>query len=256
MPAVPGRGHIHCADQRDLLAETGSAAGIGTYAEYLLKPDYLLFPVPDDLPLAHAAMAVCGLGPTFPAMRRMNVTARDTVLVSGCGAVGLGAIVNARTIGARVIALEFQSYRAALARRLGAAAVFDPRAADVVSQVLAAAGGYGADASVETSNNQAGPPALQAMTRPRGRIAIVSWAGAAQVQPLVGRGHDIFGCWHWNHQAHGAEMISRIRQAGSSLNTLVTHSFPQSRVAAAFALQQSGASGKVLLYHDSQEAMA
>jgi threonine dehydrogenase-like Zn-dependent dehydrogenase len=41
--------HIHCTEQRDLRAEAGSSTGIGCYAEYLLKPDYLLQPVPDDM---------------------------------------------------------------------------------------------------------------------------------------------------------------------------------------------------------------
>ncbi len=98
--------HIHCTDQRDILAETGSASGLGGYAQYLIKPDYLLYPVPNDISTDHAAMALCALGPSFTAMERMRVSVDDNVLVSGCGAVGLGAIVNARTLGARVIALE------------------------------------------------------------------------------------------------------------------------------------------------------
>lgn len=49
---------------------------------------------------------LCALGPSFTAMERMQLSSADTIVVPGCGAVGLGAIVNARTIGARVIALE------------------------------------------------------------------------------------------------------------------------------------------------------
>ena len=38
--------HIFCRSQRDVLAETGSRYGTATYAEYLIKPDWLLLPVP------------------------------------------------------------------------------------------------------------------------------------------------------------------------------------------------------------------
>lgn len=247
-PACRAGEHIHCTAQRDVLAETGSASGIGCYADYLLKPDYLLQPVPDDIETHHAAMAICALGPSFTAMSRMQVTARDTVLISGCGAVGLGAIVNARTIGARVIALELQPYRAELARTLGAELVIDPRAPDVIDQVRAATGGYGADAALDTSNNEAAPPVVLELVRARGRLAFVTWSGSLPVNRITGKGVDIFGCWHWNHDSFGDQMMQRVRDARPLLDKLITHRFPMSDVASAFALQESCNCGKVLLY--------
>ena len=208
-PACRSGEHILCTEQRDLLAETGSRSGIGCYAQYLLKPDYLLWKVPADLSTMHAAMAVCALGPTFTAMRRMAVTARDAVLVSGCGAVGLGAIVNARTIGARVIALEINPYRMELAASLGAEMVLDPRDPELIAKVRAATGGYGADAAIETSNNPSAPPAVLELVRPRGRLAFVTWSGEVPVPRITGKGIDIFGCWHWNHQEHGDSCAPR-----------------------------------------------
>jgi D-arabinose 1-dehydrogenase-like Zn-dependent alcohol dehydrogenase len=164
--------HILCTEQRDLLAETGSRSGIGCYAQYLLKPDYLLWKVPADLSTMHAAMAVCALGPTFTAMRRMAVTARDAVLVSGCGAVGLGAIVNARTIGARVIALEINPYRMELAARLGAEMVLDPRDPELIAKVRAA--------RAATAPTRRSRPATIRARRPR----CSNWYGRAVASPL------------------------------------------------------------------------
>jgi L-iditol 2-dehydrogenase len=246
-PACLSGEHIHCIDQRDVLRETGSTTGIACYAEYLLKPDYLLWKAPNDISTEHAAMAVCALGPTFTAMRRMDVTPRDTVLVSGCGAVGLGAIVNARTIGARVIGLEINPYRVDLAKALGASAVFDPRDPELVEKVRAATGGYGADAALETSNNEAAAAVALELVRARGRLAFVTWSGALPVPRITGKGVDIFGCWHWNHQEHGEEMAQRIRLAAPLLEKLSTHRFTLNDVQQAFALQESGFCGKVLL---------
>lgn len=247
-PACRAGEHIHCTAQRDLLAETGSTTGIGCYAQYLLKPDYLLYPVPDDIGTDHAAMAVCALGPSFTAMERMQVTPADTVLISGCGAVGLGAVVNARTIGARVIVLELNPFRADLARALGAEQVLDPRAPDLIEQVRALTGGHGADAALETSNNEAAPPVVLELVRARGRLAFVTWSGALPVNRITGKGVDIFGSWHWNHDVFGERMMQRVRDARLLLDRLVTHRFALSDVGQAFALQESGQCGKVLLY--------
>jgi threonine dehydrogenase-like Zn-dependent dehydrogenase len=247
-PACRSGEHIHCTEQRDLLAETGSSCGLGGYAQYLLKPDYLLYPVPDDISTDHAAMALCALGPSFTAMERMQVSPADTVLVSGCGAVGLGAIVNARTIGARVIALELNPHRIALARALGAEHVLDPLAPDLIEQVRALTGGYGVDAAIETSNNAAVPPVVIELVRPRGRLSFVTWSGALPVNRITGKGLDIFGCWHWNHDRDGSQMMQRVRDARPLLDLLTTHRFALSEVNDAFALQETGHCGKVLLY--------
>ncbi|MGV8988899.1 MAG: zinc-dependent alcohol dehydrogenase [Cypionkella sp.] len=247
-PACRSGEHIHCTEQRDLLAETGSSCGLGGYAQYLLKPDYLLYPVPEDISTDHAAMALCALGPSFTAMERMQVSATDTVLVSGCGAVGLGVIVNARTIGARVTALEFNPYRVELARTLGAEHVLNPRASDLIEQVKALTGGYGVDAAIETSNNDAAPPVVIELVRVRGRLSFVTWSGVLPVPRITGKGIDIFGSWHWNHDKHGKEMMQRVRDARSLLEKLTTHRFALEDVNDAFALQESGRCGKVLLY--------
>jgi threonine dehydrogenase-like Zn-dependent dehydrogenase len=247
-PACLSGEHIHCTDQRNILAETGSSCGLGGYADHLIKPDYLLYPVPDDIETDHAAMALCALGPSFTAMERMRLSASDTLVVSGCGAVGLGAIVNARTIGARVIALELNPFRVDLAKALGAEHVLDPRAPDLVEQIRALTGGYGADAAIETSNNEAAPPIVLELVRARGRLAFVTWSGALPVNRITGKGVDIFGCWHWNHDQAGERMMDRIRAARPLLDKLITHRFALADVNEAFALQETGQCGKVLLY--------
>ena len=77
--------HIHCQNGRRL--PQGQTAG-QTYAQYILKPDWLLSPFPEDISYDHAGMACCGLGPTFGAMQKMNVNALDTVMITGLGPVG------------------------------------------------------------------------------------------------------------------------------------------------------------------------
>ncbi|WP_413803720.1 zinc-dependent alcohol dehydrogenase [Streptomyces iranensis] len=232
--------HIHCPDQRDVLTESGNAYGTATYAEYALKPDWLLLPVPDDIPLRRAALTVCGLGPGFTAHTRMDTGALDTVLVSGCGPVGLGAIIHAAVRGARVLALENQEFRKKLALELGAAKVLDPGA-------LAPGELTGVDAAVETSGAPGAASLAAHALRPRGRLSIVAWGSEVVLPPLVPIGADVFGCWHWNHQRYADRMWTSVRAAADALDTMVTARFPLDDVSGAMDLQDTGECGKVFL---------
>jgi threonine dehydrogenase-like Zn-dependent dehydrogenase len=238
--------YIHCEHTVDPLATCGSQTGTATYAQYCIKQDWLLLPVPEDISTDHAAMACCGLGPTFGALQRMGSGAFDTLLVVGLGPVGLGAVINARYRGARVIALEGNSYRADLARALGAAAVVNPADPEALAQVKALTGGKGADAVIEcTAVSAAQQFALQAARR-RGKVAFVGWGGHFEVDNMIPGGLELHGCWHWNLHDQ-ARMWQTIRACGSQLDQLITHRFPMSQVKEAWELQLSGQCGKVIL---------
>lgn len=239
--------HIRCRTPRNALAVTGSSTGRATYAQYCIQQDWLLYPAPDDLSIEHASMACCGLGPTFNAMQMMNVGPRDTVLVSGLGAVGLGAVVNARVRGARVLALEAHPWRAALARRLGAEAVVSPTDSTAVEQILELTKGCGADKSIEASSAESAPGLLVKATRINGEITCVGWGGPIMARDVVARGVTIRGAWHWNHLRDARAMRETLRAAVPLLNTLITHRFPMSRVQEAWELQLTGECGKIVL---------
>lgn len=240
--------YMYCPNQRDVLTETRQPYGTATYAQYVLKPDWLLAPIPADIPLQHGAMACCGLGPSFTAMERMGVDALDTVLVSGCGPVGLGAIVHGVVRGARVFALEVHPHRARLASELGAERVFDPRDPDVVEQIRAATrDGRGVDASVETSGAPGASRTLALVSRARGQMSFVAWGADVDLPPLVPLGLDIHGCWHWNHLSSAPAMWETIRKAGPLLDRMITNVMDLTEVSAAMDIQDTGSCGKILL---------
>lgn len=238
--------YIHCQHNQDPLAATGNEAGTATFAQYLIKQDWLLLPAPDGMSLEHASMACCGMGPTFGAMERMAVDAFDTVLITGMGPVGLGGVINARQRGAKVIAVESHPYRADLARRLGVAAVIDPRATDAADQVRALTGGVGVDKAIETSGVPAAKSLLLNAVRRRGEAAFVGWKGTVEVDTVISKGLTIHGAWHWNLRL-ADRMMAAIAQSGPQIDMLITHRFPMSRVQEAWELQCTGNCGKVLL---------
>ncbi len=86
---------IHCEQSAEISRQIYTTGeGRATYAQYLLKPDWLLPKIPDGVSYEHASLACCGLGPSFGAMKAMGVNAFDTILITGAGPVGLGAIVE------------------------------------------------------------------------------------------------------------------------------------------------------------------
>jgi len=96
-------------------------------AQYIVKPTFILQKIPDDVSYERASLACCGLGPSFGAFQQMDLNTFDTVLITGLGPVGLGAIVNARYRGARVIAVESNPFRTTRANNLKSGSeVFKP----------------------------------------------------------------------------------------------------------------------------------
>jgi len=240
--------HIHCQRPVDPYSLCKSTTGRATYAQYCIKQDWLLLPIPEGISYDHASMACCGLGPTFNAMQRMNVNAFDTVLVSGLGPVGMGAVVNAKVRGARVLAIECNPYRAALAKSIGVEAVFDPREKDTLDKIRGLTGGCGVDKSVETSSAEEAPALLVEATRPRGEMASVGWGGPVMARSIVGRGLTVHGVWHWNHLRDKDAMWHTIRQAKPLLDKVITHVLPMTRVKDAWELQLRGDCGKIILH--------
>jgi L-iditol 2-dehydrogenase len=241
--------YIYCQHSPDIHAITGSKTGTSTYAQYLLKQDWLLVPIPDDMSFEHASMACCGLGPTFGAMQRLQVNALDTILITGMGPVGLGGVINAWYRGCRVIAVESQPYRANLARELGAEAVIDPADPDSRKQILALTGGVGADKAIDCSGAPEAHRLLIDALRRRGQMAFVGEGGDLTLhvsRDMLRKGLTLHGSWHFNF-ADSLRLMQVIRASTAPIDRLITHRFPMSRVQEAWELQITGNCGKVLL---------
>lgn len=98
----------------------------GGYAERVLVEASLTFPVPNGLSVDMAALTE-PMAVGLHAVRRSEITKRDTAIVVGCGPVGLAVICQLKASGvAKVVASDFSPARRDLARRCGADVVVDP----------------------------------------------------------------------------------------------------------------------------------
>lgn len=242
--------YIHCEHNPNFAALHGTRDGSATYAQYLLKADHLLVPIPDGISYDHAAMACCGLGPTFGAMQTMRVNAFDTVLITGLGPVGLGGVINGVYRGARVIGIESNPYRAQLARELGATAVIDPSAGDALAQIRALTAGRGVDKALDCSGVVAAHRLCIDAARRKGQVAFVgecSDATPLYISPdMIRKGLTLLGSWHYKMQ-DTPTIMKLIGGVGPQIEQLISHRFPMSQVQAAWELQLTGQTAKVLL---------
>ena len=119
----------HCASCREgryNACEFNETLGVqrdGAMREYIALPWEKVLPADGISPRDAALIEPMSVG--FHAVARGAVSETDTVLVIGCGMVGLGAVVRSVRRGATVIAADLDPDKLALARELGAAHVYD-----------------------------------------------------------------------------------------------------------------------------------
>ena len=241
--------YIHCEQCVDFAAFTGSPEGSATYAQYLLKPDWLLPAIPEGVSYEHAALACCALGPSFGAFEAMNLNAFDTVLITGAGPVGLGGVVNARYRGACVIVVESVPWRVERAYAMGAEKVLDPREEDLAAQIKALTGGIGVDCALDCSGALPAERLCIDATRRKGKVAYVGESGgdlAIRVGPdMLRKGLTMIGSWHYNLRLFPA--IMQVIQRSLLIELLISHVMPMSRIQEAFEISASNETAKMIL---------
>jgi len=148
--------------------------GTAAFAEYSLVHENQLAKVPDELPFPQAAILGCGcVTGAGAAINTANVKPGDSVAVIGVGGVGLNVISGARLAGAgRIIAIDTQVAKSALARKFGATDFIDASSADSVEAVRALTNG-GVDHSFEVIGLKSTSEQAIKMVRKGGGIYLI-----------------------------------------------------------------------------------
>jgi S-(hydroxymethyl)glutathione dehydrogenase/alcohol dehydrogenase len=124
----------------------GQLGDLSSFAEKMLCPQRSLVKIRDDMPLDRASLIGCGVTTGLgAALKTVHIPAGSTVVIVGCGGVGLAALQGARIVGAgKIIAVDSQPWKFDLAKTLGATHCVDATDGDPVAAVQALTGG-GAD---------------------------------------------------------------------------------------------------------------
>jgi threonine 3-dehydrogenase len=254
---VSGEGHIVCgtcrncrAGRRHLCIRT-SSIGVnrdGAFAEYVVLPESNVWvhhtPIDPELgaifdPFGNAVHTAL----SFPLVG-------EDVLITGAGPIGLMAAQVCRHVGARfVVITDVSPYRLELARTMSVDLALDVSTETVASAQKRLGMVEGFDVALEMSGHPSALPEVIENLNHGGRIAMlglpsqpiqIDWGRVVThmitIKGIYGR--EMFETWY---------AMSALLTAGLDISAVITHRFPATEWADAFATARSGQCGKVVL---------
>ncbi len=151
-----------------------AGAGLAHHAEFVDVPKNLVIKMPKDLGFQEASTVALG-SIAMQGVRRADMKLGEIAVVFGTGLLGLLSIQMLVASGARVIAVDLDDNRLALAKKLGAEMAVNPSGEDALKSVSNLTGGYGADAVIFTAATNQSEPLSTAfkMCKRKGRVVLV-----------------------------------------------------------------------------------
>ena len=175
VPFVNGCGTCqYCTSGNAQVCPTQTQPGFtqwGSYAQYVAieNADFNLIALPDAISFSTAAALGCRFATAFRGLTaRARVQPQEWVAIFGCGGVGQSAIMIAKALGARVIAIDISPVALAKAIQLGADITINSSTSDALAQIRAATGD-GADISIDALGSQTTSTQSILSLRRRGR---------------------------------------------------------------------------------------
>jgi threonine 3-dehydrogenase len=223
----------------------------GAFAEFVEIPATNIWKLDPAIPEHYAAI----LDPLGNAVHTVlaGAIAGQTVLVTGCGPIGLMSVAVAKACGSStVFATETNEHRRVLAKEMGANYVFNPMTEDPVKKIKEATAGTGVDVLLEMSGN---PVAIQQgfkALRAGGRASLLGIptenVPLDLVQDVIFKGATVQGIYGRRMYETWVQMTALLKAGRVNLDPLFGERMELERFEAAFAKLQSGLAGKVLMY--------
>ena len=222
----------------------------GGHAEVVSVPKNLCARVPEEVEDESAVFTVLGaIG--LQGLRLAEPTLGETVVVIGLGLIGLMTVQMLRAQGCRVMGVDYDPERVAMARGFGVHAAEASAGGDVVQDAMNFSRGRGVDAVIVTASTQSSSPISQAarMCRKRGRIVLVGVTGLDlsrqdfyekelnfRVSCSYGpgrydadyeqKGHDYpIGFVRWTEQRNFEAVLEMMASSALNAATLITHRY-------------------------------
>ena len=240
----------HCRQGWSQLCRAGitvyGVTGHGGHARYLKVPARTLVPLPEALSFETGAAISCGTGTAYGALRRMNVSGKDTIAVFGQGPVGLSATQLAKAMGARVFALDIHPERLALARQFGADATIDTSKDNAVEALKELTHGEGVDGAMDCSGVSAAREAAVRATRTWGTACFVGEGGTVTLDvstDMLRRQLTLVGSWTFS-QVGQAECAKFVAERAIAVDKLFSHRWKLQDAEKAYKVFDTQTTGK------------
>ena len=231
----------------------------GGFAQYVKAMPWVaaggIVPLPDEVSFEEATF-IEPINTIVKAVQKARVAAGETVLIAGCGPIGLQLLMVAKEVGARIFTSDPMRPRRAKSLALGAVECFDPTNGKLVEQIRGRTEGRGADAVLVAVAHPSVVVDALAAARPGGRVLLFAANDpVTRIEfPASAVGIDekeILGSYSAavDIQDMAAELV-----LGKKLPVMeiVTHRFPLARIQEALdlAAQPTDESLKILVTHE------
>lgn len=248
-------GHCHqCRVGEAHICQNLKIIGIdqdGAFAEFVKIPAANIIKLDPSIPERYGAI----LDPLGNAVHTVlaGPVAGQTVLVTGCGPIGLMSIAVAKACGSStVFATETNEQRLSMAKKMGADVVVNPTAEDAVGRIVRETSGTGVDALLEMSGN---PTAIQQgfkALRAGGRASLLGIptenVPLDLVNDVIFKGATVQGIYGRRMYSTWVQMTALLKAGRLNLEPLFGETAPLERFEDAFAKLQGGWAGKILMY--------
>ena len=161
----------------DMVACMGG--GFASHAEYIVVPENLCAPIPEEVPAQEASFGMLGII-AMHALRCAEMRPGEKVAVVGLGLLGLILVQLLQAYGYQVVATDLDAAKRRMAKELGLKYV--PAPEDFASTCEQVSNGVGMDAVILAVATQSDQPIHEAIqvSRFRGRIVLM---GVADTHP-------------------------------------------------------------------------
>ena len=234
--------------------------GCSTFANFTVLPEIAVAKIREDAPFDKVCYIGCGVTTGIGAViNTAKVEPGATVVVFGLGGIGLNVVQGARMVGAgRIVGIDVNPAREALARKLGLTDFVDPRAVagDLVAHIVELTGG-GADYSFECIGSvDVMRQALECCHRGWGVATIIGVAGAGQ--EIRTRPFQLVTGRVWKGTAFGGargrtdvpKIVDGYMDGRIVVDDLITHVLPLARINEGFDLMRRGESIRAVVTFD------
>ncbi|WP_444896077.1 S-(hydroxymethyl)glutathione dehydrogenase/class III alcohol dehydrogenase [Microbulbifer sp. EKSA008] len=232
--------------------------GCSTFSEYTVLPEISVAKINPEAPSNEVCLLGCGVTTGMGAVTNTaKVEPGSCVAIFGLGGIGLSAVIGAKMAGAsRIIGVDINEDKFALAKKLGATECINPKAYDKpIQEVIVELTDGGVDYSFECVGNvNLMRAALESCHKGWGESIIIGVAGAGQ--EISTRPFQLVTGRVWKGSAFGGvkgrselpSFVERYLAGEFKLNDFITHSMPLEQINDAFDLMHEGKSIRSVIH--------
>lgn len=223
----------------------------GVFADYVRVPAANLWRNKESLPPEVASLQD-PIGNAVLTTLSHEVSTK-TVVVMGCGAIGMFCVGIAAASGAeKIYAVDVNDYRLSIAKRMGATEIINVRYTDVVGAVMEDTGGEGVDILLELSGSAQALKNGLRLVKNGGAVSLLSvYPEEVSIDlsnDVVFKGLTIKGITGRRMWDTWYKTAALLNSGSLDVSPIITHKLPMDRFEEGFQAMKAGECGKVILY--------